>query len=278
MNYRYSRICYAPNDGGGSTPGQSMIPNSGNQNHNQNNQNNQNQNNDNNQNNNQNNQNNQNNDQNNDDEFRNLWQTDDDTNNNNQNNQQQNNLNNQQQQQQQQSPQDVLDNHIKNLPLDVNIDPQKLSQELQEGNFTGLQSLLRESAQNAYKSAMVDANKIIKNKVEEAVDQAVQKAQGLNKADAAINAMNTRFPFTKDEAIKPVADAVLNQFLKKGASLDDAIEKVGQFHRRIIDKAHKEVRTPDDSKFRSGATDLNMNFGDDDNQDEPDWVNILTSQ
>lgn len=256
-----NRILYAP-DGGGS--GQSMIPNSGqHQQQQQQDQNNNNQN--------------DNNDQNNEDLLANMWQDEDDNSGQDQNTQNTNNQQNQNQNQNtdNQSPDQVFNDYVNSLPIDAKINPEELSQQLQAGDFSGLNNLLKETQANAIKQSLLTADKIMKKKIDAAVEQAVEKATGVNRAEHAIRQMNDKFSFTTDPAIKPVADAALNRFLSKGDSLDEAIDKVGQFARRIAEKSHKETRPANsDGRFKSNAQDLNMDF-DDDNPNEPDWAGIL---
>ncbi len=214
-----------------------------------------------------------NNEENNDDNFSKIWEnpTDADAG-------QQQQLQQQTQQVQQapaKSSEEVFGTYIEKLELTKDIDLGKISEELNQGNTEGLGTALKAVAAQTYRQAMVDMSKVIDQKVTAGVKAAVQQSSSAVQGNMAVTQMNTALAFTKNPAIAPVAGAVLSQLIKKGKTVDDAVEGVRKFFQNTSKISAKELglqhapnQRPGNQSF-NGAGDL----GDDD--EEIDWLETM---
>ena len=215
-----------------------------------------------------------NNQQNNDDNFEEIWQNPiDDT-----GGQQQ-----QQQQQQLQQPvkepvdsNKVFNEYIEKLELTKTVDLAEISEELNQGKTEGLGNALKTVAAQTYRQAMVDMSKIIDQKVKAGVAAAVQQSNNAVQGNMAVTQMNTALSFTKNPAIAPVAGAVLSQLIKKGKSVDDAVDGVRAFFQNTSKISAKELGLQNPPRGRPGNQPFNGTgeLGDDD-ENEIDWLETM---
>ncbi len=215
-----------------------------------------------------------NNQQNNDDKFEEIWQNPtDDTG----GPQQQ-----QQQQQVQQSTAEPVDSnkvfneYIEKLELTKSVDLQEISEELNQGKTDGLGNALKTVAAQTYRQAMVDMSKIIDQKVKAGVQAAVQQSNNQVQGNMAVTQMNTALSFTKNPAIAPVAGAVLSQLIKKGKSVDDAVDGVRAFFQNTSKISAKELGLQNPPRGRPGNQPFNGtgDLGNDD-ENEIDWLETM---
>ncbi len=215
----------------------------------------------------------QNNQQNNDDNFEQIWQnpTDD--------------TGGQQQQQQQQPLQQptepvdsnkVFNEYIEKLELTKSVDLAEVSEQLNQGNTESLGNALKTVAAQTYRQAMVDMSKIIDQKVKSGVEAAVQQSSNAVQGNMAVTQMNTALAFTKNPAIAPVAGAVLSQLIKKGKSVDDAVDGVRKFFQNTSKISAKELGMQNPPRGRPGNQSFNGtgDLGNDD-ENEIDWLETM---
>ncbi len=112
------------------------------------------------------------------------------------------------------------------------VDASKIYEGLSTGDPAALNAALSQVAQNTFKRALIDTNKLITSRVNAAVEQAVSKSRSNVHGDLAVQSMNVEMPFTKNAAIEPIAKAVLAQFMKKGQDAPSAIANVKKFFQR----------------------------------------------
>ncbi len=212
------------------------------------------------------------NEENNDDNFAQIWENPTDPN------------AGQQQQQQQQAPQqqqpaksseEVFGTYIEKLELTKDIDLGKISEELTQGNTEGLGTALKTVAAQTYRQAMVDMSKIIDQKVTAGVEKAVQQSSNAVQGNMAVSQMQTALAFTKNPAIAPIAGAVLSQLIKKGKSVDDAVDGVRQFFQNTSKISAKELGLQHAPAGRPGNTGFNGAGNVQDDDEEIDWLETM---
>ena len=184
-------------------------------------------------------------------------------------------LGQQQQQSQQRTPQEIFDEHITSQNFLRDIDVEKIASELTAGNTDSLKASLGSLAKNVYTSALTNMNTVIDKKVEAGIAKAVEQAKGNIGSDFAIQAMQRKLPFTAKPAIAPMATQVLEQLIKKGKSVDDAVDGVNQYFRETAKLYTKDL--PPQSRPGSGRfseTPIPDNLIETD-EDVPDFMKIL---
>ena len=216
----------------------------------------------------------ENNGQNNDDKFEDLWQ---DTDSNKDKTQQQQTQQTQQPGSQQAPDADkAFSTYIEGLDLSKDIDLAKVSEDLNQGNTESLGKAFSSIAAKTYRQAMIDMNKIIDQKVTAGVEAAVSQSSNAAQGTQAVRQMNTLLDFTKNPAIAPVAGAVLAQLMKKGKSVDDAVEGVRKFFQNTSKISAKALGLQNPPRGRPGNQPFS-NVGDTggDDDDETDWLETL---
>ncbi len=181
----------------------------------------------------------------------------------------------QQQQSQQRTPQEIFDEHITSQNFLKDIDLEKITSELTAGNTDSLKASFTNLARNVYTSALTNMNTVMDKKIEAGIKKAVEEAKGNIGEDFAVQSMQRKFPFTMKPAIAPIADQVLKQLIKKGKSVDEAIDGVNQYFRQTAQLYAKDL--PPQSRPGSGRfseTPIPDNLIDTD-EDVPDFMKIL---
>ena len=141
----------------------------------------------------------------------------------------------------QQKPDEAFDEHIKTLKLADGVDTAKIVADMAQGNTDSLKDAFNSVAGAAYKASMINANKLIEAKVNAAIKEAVGQSEGKFKTDVAIRDLNVALPFTKAPEIAPIAKVVFGQFMKKGQSVEEAIESVRLFFAHTTKLSAKDV-------------------------------------
>jgi hypothetical protein len=192
------------------------------------------------------------------------------------------NANSQQQQQQQQqtaapTPQEVFDQHFDSLNIGAGFDMAQVTSDIQNGGVEQLNNFANVLAKDIYRAAITQSSKIMDSKVEAAVNAAVNKSSGEFNATLATNELNAALPFTSDESIKPIADAVFSRFVKKGLSVPEAIGKTKAYFEHTFKLAGKTLDTkpPGQQPGQRGFGASGGNPQGTDDEEEQDWVAIL---
>ena len=220
----------------------------------------------------QNNQQDQNNDQNNIENFDDLWQDPKDENN---QTQQTNNQQNTNDQTNQTSPNDRFDEHVNSLDFAADINATELAEQLQNGDFTGLNAAMESVARKTYKSTIFDMNKLIESRVSSAVDEAVQKTTGQVNRNMAVNKMRDALPFASKPSVAPIAEAVFSRFMQRGDDTEKAIENTRNFFAETNKLSAKDVGQITAPKPKPG--ERNFSLQNENSDEDPDWMKILTS-
>lgn len=186
--------------------------------------------------------------------------------------------NNQQQQQQQQqsNPNEVFDKHIEGLDFTGGIDLAASIKAIQDGDVEVFGKLLQQVGANAYRNSLVDANKVVQQRVDKmALDVKADVSSSTATSDL-VKEMHTALPFTKNPAFAPVAQLTLTQFLTKGVSPKEAIKEVGKYFENLSGEVSKMNPNPPNGR-PTGQFRGNAGHGSDGNasEDEPDWITLL---
>lgn len=209
-----------------------------------------------------------------DDMIDNIWsahkkQNDTNDQNNNNNNNQNNNNNNNQQTDTRTQDQKMTD-YLKNNGLDpVQIDDQMKAQ-LESGDFSGLVNSFNSRIVNAHIKALSGSQTMIEAAVAKKAKELTDASTAQRLGEQNRSAMHEALPFTKDSAISPVAQSVMQRFLDRDMSQADAIEGTKKYFARLSDKmnndgTNKNRNTNFSSQRNSGNSDGNSN-----------WLDVLT--
>jgi len=176
---------------------------------------------------------------------------------------------------------EVLQEHIATLDFGKGIDMQAIMNDVQNGDMSSMQKAFTQIGSQAYTATLTDANRLMQSKINDAVTAAVEKAGVNYKGDKLTDAMHTALPFTKDPAMSPVARGILGQFLKKGLSDEEALNKTKAYFKNFALKSAKDLGVnagssrPGSGQFNQGAGGIDT--GEDD-ADEIDWVSALSGK
>ena len=170
---------------------------------------------------------------------------------------------------------EAFNKHIETLDFTAGINLQEGMQAIQNGDLEAFANLLQQVGINAYRNSLVDANKVVQQRVDQMAQTVKDDVSSSNATSAVVSAMQEKLPFTKQKAFEPIAKLVLTQFLEKKFSPEDAITETGKYFQNLSGETQKLSPKPPGSR-PSG------NFrGSSDNQDgnsdagEPDWVDML---
>jgi len=136
---------------------------------------------------------------------------------------------------------DFIKDYVSKIDFTDSVDTTKIYEGLSSGDPAALNAALSQVAQNTFKRALIDTNKLINSRVDAAVETAVAKSRSGVHGDLAVQSMNVEMPFTKDPAVDPIAKAVLAQFMKKGQDASTAIDNVKKFFKRTHQISSKDL-------------------------------------
>ena len=177
--------------------------------------------------------------------------------------------------------QEVFDEHISSLNLLKDVSLEKITTDLNAGSTESLEKAFKSLASNVYSSALINTNKIMDQKIAKAVEQAVEQSKTSFGSDFALQQMNSQLPFTAKSAIAPMAKQVLEQFIKKGKSTEEAIAGVKDYFKQTASIFAKEAGLVIAPKNRPGGgrfSETPLPNASTDNGDEdplPDFLKIL---
>jgi hypothetical protein len=169
--------------------------------------------------------------------------------------------------------------YIKNLRLTEGINPQQIAQDLAQGKFESLQGAFDTIATKVYKQAVVDNQKIMAQRMDAAVQQAVRQAGLMGDATHAVRKMNEMLPFTKNPLYAAQAQAVLSQAFKKGHTMEKAVSLVKDFFARQTADAAKDLGmfvAPPKKPGAGNSNNRNQYNQAPPSEDNTDWVAALT--
>lgn len=230
-------------------------------------------------NNNQNNDNNNNNDTNNNDGgiddnlIDNIWDKIenkiDGNNQNNQNNQQQNN----QQQQGEQDPQKRLNTYLEGVGLTPFVLTDEEKTAATSGDFGPVLAKVQQQIVQAHVKALAGSETMIQSAVAKAMKEAQTGATATFLGQMNLQKMNEALPYTKDKSIAPVASTVMQKFLDRKMSTEDAIKGVDAYFKNIGSRvSESSVNKNKNGNFSSGNNQRN----DMDGVPEGGWLKMLS--
>ena len=166
-------------------------------------------------------------------------------------------------------PAEAFAKHVEGLGLTSGIDANSVMEAVRNGEPDALQQAFSQIASNTYRHAMVNANKLVQQQVEKAVEQATEKATSSMDSKNAVAEMHRALPFTKDEAVAPMANAVLKQALDKtGGDVQQSLKTLEGYFKAFYDHASGDLGLPSGDSF-------NDNPGDEGPGTQPDWEQLL---
>lgn len=165
------------------------------------------------------------------------------------------------------------EDQIKEYLSSVGLAPIALSDsdkaELQAGNFDGVIGRINQNIQTAHMAAVKSSNTLIDQKVARAVEEAVGKSKSFVAGQRSLEALHKALPYTADAAISPVAQTVMQRFIDRGATQEQAIEGVKKWSKRLADAVNPPAKVnPNLNGQYRGAQ--NENSGD------VDWLTLLS--
>ena len=169
----------------------------------------------------------------------------------------------------------AFDQYVATLDFGAGIDMQDAMQAISNGDAEAFSKVISQIGINAYKFAMVDANKVVQQQVDKMGKQVKDDVSASTATSQVVNAMHAQLPFTQQRAFAPVAKLVLTRFLEGGKSPEDAIGEVGKYFKNLSSEVGKMGSKPPSSRPAGGfGGGSNQNAGDDDSG-EPDWLDFL---
>lgn len=167
-----------------------------------------------------------------------------------------------------------FDDYLKSINFSEGVDLEQVAEDLTSGKTDSLATAVSTAAQNAYKRAMVDTDKLMRQRIDKAVETAVSKSRAAGEGDVAVRLMQSKLSFTKDPAYAPIAKAVLSRNMQAGKNVDEAIELTGKFFSRLGKKYARDLQleTPPRGGPRGG---FNPPSGDDEDDDSY-WMELLS--
>lgn len=201
----------------------------------------------------------------------NLWDaTSDDNSGDNQNQNQ-----NQQQQQQQPNANETFNKHIESLDFSGGIDLAASMKAIQDGDVEEFGKLIQQIGSNAYRNSLIDANKVVQQRVDKMADSVKADVSSTNATSDLVKEMNVALPFTKNPAFAPVAQLTLTQFMQKGVPPQKAIEEVGKYFQNLSGEVSKMNPSPPGSRPAGNFGHGIHNDAGNQGGDEPDWIELL---
>lgn len=204
------------------------------------------------------------------DDFSNIW---DNTSQAEENQQGQQNF---QQPPQQQSAEDIFNNHVNTLNLGASAGD--LMAAMQSQDPEQIATALQANNAQVYRSAMIDANKMVDSRIDAIRDEMQTNTDNTIKGNTIIAQMENALPYTKNGAYAPMAKAVISQLLEKpGMTTENAIVQTGKYFEKFVSDVQSTQQTPPGSKpkggFGNGQDSQNLQNGN--QADEPNWFEFL---
>lgn len=153
-------------------------------------------------------------------------------------------------------------------PLTLN-DAEK--EEMKNGEFGTVLAKMNDKIRNAHLKAMSGSKTMIDAAVSAAVKTAMDSANATFSGNMNLNALHAALPFTKDKAFGPVAETVMQKFLNRGLTTEDAIDGT----RRYFAKLSDTVSASNVNKNRNGNFGGSRPNPTENEAPEGGWLNIL---
>lgn len=179
-------------------------------------------------------------------------------------------------QQTQPDPNEVFNKHIEGLDFSTNIDLAAGMTAIQQGDTEVFGKLIQQIGANAYRNALVDANKVVQQRVDKMADSVKSEVSTSNATSDLVKEMNAELPFTKSPAFAPIAQLTLTQFIEKGVPPKKAIAEVGKYFSTLSGEIGKlSPNAPDGRPAGHFGNRTRDNQAGDSDEDGPDWIELL---
>jgi len=175
------------------------------------------------------------------------------------------------------NPEEVFNNHVKNINFTDGVDVNSVMTAMQNGDTEAFGTALRQIGENAYRQTMMDSNKILNSRMDKFKSEVNDSVSTATATDKAVSQLNSELPFTKDAAYAPIAQEVFSRYLKqKDMTVEKAIEKTGDYFQSLSGAVGKGTNTPPSQRSGGGFGGMESNTGNAD-EDGQDWMSFLGS-
>ena len=173
-------------------------------------------------------------------------------------------------------PNAQFNQYIQGLDFKFGLSPEDVQKFVVSGDTAGLQAAIQASQRNMYRSVLLDTSKMVNTSVERAVAIAVEKATGMYQQDKSRMVLEDVVPIAKNPNVAPIARATFQQFMKQGASADEAAKKTQAFFDALRKQPNTDFGLPPRADSGRGGFGQSVGFGDDAASDI-DWVSFANS-
>ena len=180
-----------------------------------------------------------------------------------------------QQQQPAVSGQERFQQHINSLDFAHGIDMPAAMAAMQNQDLEAFGTFIQQVGANAYRNAMVDANKVVQQQVDRMAESVKTDVSTSNATSALVQEMNNQLPFTKQTAFAPMAKLVLTQFMEKGATPAEAIKQVGAYFQNLSGEVSKMNPTPPSRRPAGGFQGGVHAAAGNEAEGSEDWIDFL---
>ena len=173
-------------------------------------------------------------------------------------------------------PNEKFNSHVDSLDFSTGIDMAASMTAIQNGDAEAFGKLIQQIGANAYRNSIVDANKVVQQRVDKMADSVKADVSSSNATSDLVKEMNTQLPFTKNPAFAPVAQLTLTQFMQKGVPPQKAIEEVGKYFQNLSGEVGKmNPGAPGGRPAGNLGGGVNSNNAGNQGGDEPEWLEFL---
>lgn len=139
---------------------------------------------------------------------------------------------------------------VKDYMKSVGLEPVALTgadiELLKSGDADGVARIfgnINQQIQKAHIESVKAAQSLITNAMPKMVEEAVAKSKGFVEGKELRGLLQAKFEWAKDSALGPVAETLMQRFLDKGASRDEALQGVDKWAQKFV-RAYDPTFTP----------------------------------
>lgn len=147
-------------------------------------------------------------------------------------------------------------------------------EKMQAGDFSGFLGNVNQKISQAHIKAISGSKQLMEAMIGDAVKKAVGDSKDYVEGRASLDALHTALPFTRNPAIGPVAQTVMQRFLNKGATREEAIKGVKKWSETFVKAFDPNYVDVSPNRNRNGNfSSVNNSEGGD-----ADWVSVLNGK
>lgn len=187
------------------------------------------------------------------------------------------------QQQQQPDPNSQFQKFCRDNGMFEGLDLQGFMKAVADGDTDKAGEFFMQSMLATARVAMAGADKLATAKMQKAMEETALRANAMTSTQLLTQEMHERLGFTRDPALAPMAEDVLNRFLAKGESAETALENTEKYFKQFalaagskfgLQSVEQSMR-PGSQGFR--GSQMQQNDNDDGGSADMDWIDVLTS-